>query len=489
MSEIPKAIQPIYQCEENQPILLYEGEMELVEDSQVTLGYGKIEFTWLPKTGIKFSIHYDSDGIVDFDDIPNSGKDILLGFSMPELSIEKLFAKAHIFQKASSDVITSFNGYLSRFELGNGSELSYVVFHLTNFINYFAPGVKKPIGNANRLIIESTEWRITIDSTNNESINSLEDNGGYAITHMGRLERIDGCNFSSQDAEEILLGLNYFFSFVVGRWVSPALPVGFNSTDQRVWEKWLHYRTGYYHGSVDSWFPNLNTTDVSVVFTGFMELWIIKSWKEALKLLINWYVESNISGIEQAIPMTQFAFELLAWIILIDDQPEFNAKKIVVPKKYTAKELFKMTPTAKKIRLLFSSLGIPVTMPPISRTQDLFLDELKSMLLRLQEEDKLEKEEKRKPDKSIKEDNYLLDCVRCITEVRNRIVHPKKNVNSETLLKYSTPEREEVSNLCIWYLELCLLRLFGYEGVYRNRLYKPLLKSEGDNYDKVPWTL
>ena len=484
MSEIPKAIQPIYQCEENQPILLYEGEMELVEDSQVILGFGKIEFTWLPKTGIKFSIHYDSDGIVDFDDIPNSGKDILLGFSMPELSIEKLFAKAHIFQKSSSDITTSFNGYLSRFELGNGSELSYVVFHLTNFINYFAPRIKRHMGkDAKRLIFESTEWRITIDSISDEIINSLEDNSGYAITHMGRLERIDGCSFSSQDAEGVLLGLNYFFSFIVGRWVSPALPVGFNSTDQRVWEKWLHYRTGYYHGSVDSWFPNLNTTDVSVVFTGFMELWIIKSWKEALKLLINWYVESNISGIEQAIPMTQFAFELLAWIILVDDQPEFNAKKVVVLKKYKAKNLDDMKSTAKRIRLLFSSLGIPVTMPPIPRTQDLFLDELKSMLLRLQEED--EKERKTKT----LNDNYLLDCVRCITEIRNRIVHPKKIVNSETILKYSTPEREEVSNLCIWYLELCLLKLFGYEGVYRNRLYKPLSKSEGDNYDKVPWTL
>ena len=106
-------------------------------------------------------------------------------------------------------------------------------------------------------------------------------------------------------------------------------------------------------------------------------------------------------------------------------------------------------------------------MPPIPETSPLFLDELKKMM---------------------REDSRLLDCTGCIKEIRNRITHPKKYEESTTILKYSSEAREEVSNLCIWYLELCLLKLFDYEGIYRNRLYKLSLR-EGNNYDKVPWTL
>ena len=74
-------------------------------------------------------------------------------------------------------------------------------------------------------------------------------------------------------------------------------------------------------------------------------------------------------------------------------------------------------------------------------------------------------------------DNKILDFVGCIT--------PQKKDNSKTILKYSPEERIKACRLSIWYLELCLLRLFGYEGMYRSRLYK----SQGNNYEKVPWAL
>ena len=115
------------------------------------------------------------------------------------------------------------------------------------------------------------------------------------------------------------------------------------------------------------------------------------------------------------------------------------------------------------LQLLFSWLQIPITMPPVPEESPLFLDALKKML---------------------KAESNLLDCAGCITAIRNRITHPKRKGKSTTILKYSPEERTEAYNLSKWYLELCLLRLFGYNGVYANRLYKS--RWEGD-YDQVPW--
>ncbi|MFN9608956.1 MAG: hypothetical protein ACK571_12215 [Pseudanabaena sp.] len=115
------------------------------------------------------------------------------------------------------------------------------------------------------------------------------------------------------------------------------------------------------------------------------------------------------------------------------------------------------------LQLLFSWLQIPITMPPVPEESPLFLDALKKML---------------------KAESNLLDCAGCITAIRNRITHPKRKGKSRTILKYSSEERAEAYILSKWYLELCLLRLFGYDGVYTNRLYK--LSWEG-YYDKVPW--
>jgi len=112
---------------------------------------------------------------------------------------------------------------------------------------------------------------------------------------------------------------------------------------------------------------------------------------------------------------------------------------------------------------MFSSLQIPTTMPPVPEKSPLVLDALQKML---------------------KADSELLDCAGCITAIRNRITHPKRKGDSTTILKYSSEARTEAYKLSKWYLELCLLRLFGYDGVYANRLYK--LSWEGD-YDKVPW--
>jgi hypothetical protein len=454
MMETLEAIQPIYHCEQNQPILLYTGELELVEDDQVIVGSGKIEFTWLPKIITQFSICYNTDSRLFVGGLsPKSNSS--LKFLMPEISTEKLADKALVLKKSSSNGSIRVVGKLFNLELGNGSNLSYVIFHLTNVLNYYGVYVEdsnvKSSGMARRLVLVSIDWRVTIDTINRNTIDSLEEGSGYAITHVAKLERIDGSIFSSCAAEEILCGLNYFLSFVIGRWVSPVLPVGFNSNGQRVWEKWLHYRTIAYNKSTVSWFPQLDPSFISVAFAGFMKWWSNEDWQESFKLLIYWYVESNNSGIEEGILMTQSACELLAWLVLVQER------------KVISDDGLDKLKSEDSLRLLFSWLQIPITMPPVPEKSPLFLEALQKML---------------------KAESNLLDCAGCITAIRNRITHPKRKGKSTTILKYSSEERTEAYILSKWYLELCLLRLFGYDGVYANRLYKS--RWEGD-YDQVPW--
>ncbi|MFN9608469.1 MAG: hypothetical protein ACK571_09585, partial [Pseudanabaena sp.] len=66
MRNIQKAIQPIYQCEQSQPITLYEGEIEFLDDSKAYQGYGAIAFNWLPDIKVKFSFQDSYYRSLDF---------------------------------------------------------------------------------------------------------------------------------------------------------------------------------------------------------------------------------------------------------------------------------------------------------------------------------------------------------------------------------------------------------------------------------------
>lgn len=87
MRNIQKAIQPIYQCEQNQPITLYEGEIEFLDDSKAYQGYGEIAFNWLPDIKVKFSLQDSSFRSLDFT------KDISLRLLIPEISRTKISSK------------------------------------------------------------------------------------------------------------------------------------------------------------------------------------------------------------------------------------------------------------------------------------------------------------------------------------------------------------------------------------------------------------
>ena len=116
--------------------------------------------------------------------------------------------------------------------------LSTVVFHLFNFPDFLGPddysltsgeppfqGVKR----CGRVILKAGGWSITIEATDKTDslVKSLQREGGYVITHMGRIEREDGETFSSEQLKNVLSCMRQFLSFALGRWIGIYNTPGF----------------------------------------------------------------------------------------------------------------------------------------------------------------------------------------------------------------------------------------------------------------------
>jgi len=154
------------------------------------------------------------------------------------------------------------------------------------------------------------------------------------------------------------------------------------------------------------------------------------------------YLQANhiAINVEGAIILLQSALELLAYEILVEKN------------RVLSQQGFDRLPSGECIRLLFGWLKIPLD---ISAHLEVL-------------------------HKTAKKENWLAPDA--ITQIRNSIVHPTRK-NRMKLNNYSQ-EAYDVLDLCRWSLELCILKLCNYNGVYTNRLKR--IQYSGD-VDPVPW--
>jgi hypothetical protein len=327
-------------------------------------------------------------------------------------------------------------------------------FHLFNFPKFHGPddylitwgdnarGGAKLCG---RIVLRADGWVITIaamDKTG-DLCNALDREGGYIVTHMGHIEREDGSAFTSDQLNDILRCMHYFLSFALGRWAGVALPVGLDKTGNRVFEEWGTpiVAAGAWHGTC-SWFDDRHAELLPEVFGGFMVLWKDKTWSAAFREALHWYLGANERGtgitVEMGLILAQTALELLAWTHCVQSRKMISADAFE-PRGLSA---------ADKIRLLASSLGIPLDIPASL------------------------------PALRAKRGSRWQDASDAITGIRNAVVHPrvKKNVLSDSYY--------QAWNLSMWYLDMILLRLCRHKGKYANRLMTPRWAGQ---VELVPW--
>lgn len=322
--------------------------------------------------------------------------------------------------------------------------LASVTFHLMNFPAFFSQG---EIGNDfwhestlegspkfGCAVLENAGWRVVLQTlpTAGELLKELRVTGGYAITHVGRIERTDGRHFSISQAESALRDIHLFLSFARGLFVPLVLPVGMDRAGNRVFEEWGSFLATAWESRL-SWFDEHNGQSLGELYPGFMNLLHDPDLGQAVKAALYWYLRSNRAdngaGVDSGIILSQAALEKLSKAYL---------RKVGLPTR---------GPSLIQFRKAFGHLQLPTSIPK-------GLAGIPS--------------EKRSFD----------DLPDAITSVRNELIHSDKklkfNINSII---------PSIWNVAQWYIEICILRLSNYHGVYSNRLRA---KWRGE-VEQVPW--
>ena len=332
------------------------------------------------------------------------------------------------------------------------STISTATFHLFNFPDFHSPEDyilttgEPPLQGfktCGRAILKADDWIITIAAT--ERTDQLDKRllDGYVITHIGQIVREDGATFTSEQLDDVLACLCYFLSFTLGRWVGAELPVGFDGSGNRVFERWGMGRTtqGPWE-SFCSWFHPLHGELLSQVFPGFMRMWKSELWHTPLTHALYWYVGACKGGagigVDTGLILAQAALELLAWNYCVQD------RKMVSSQAFRRNGLC----ASDKLRLLASSMDIPLAIP--------------SDLLALHG----------RPGKKWE------DGMEAITSIRNSLVHP------DNQLAVSSDSYAEAYRLSLWCINLVLLRLCNHNGRYVNL---PATSGGLVTFDLVPW--
>lgn len=317
------------------------------------------------------------------------------------------------------------------------------ILHLFNFPD-FRGGQHQTTAAPARcamLVLESEEWRISLQSLPNSAAHQawerIKDEGGCFLTHVAKLERKDGKHFSGEEACEQRLLLTNFLSFTKGGGCSTVCEVGLDAAGEKTWETFASPRIS---NPPYSWFNPFKASQAELLFPLFAKRWQqSEEWKGCLRSAIYWYVQANTSGgspgIDAAIILAQSALERLAH------------HHLVVDKKMISPEGLDRLKTSDRLRLLFSSLNLPVGIgaatPDIQKVASSF---------------------------------KWVDAPHAMTDIRNELVHPvsKKQVADCFF---------DAWKLSLWYLELSVLALCGYDDTYTSRLTaKYVTESE-----KVPW--
>jgi hypothetical protein len=154
--------------------------------------------------------------------------------------------------------------------------------HLVNFPTFFwrEPPDQSWLDGV-RLIAGG--WEIVLQTVvGYERILALKRSSGYCLTHVCQVKRIDDSEFSAQDAEHLLEGLLYFFSFARAAWATPVLSVGHDAEHAVALRQFFVWNT-----SPGRWFPtwmdDQHPQSLMELLPGFWARWTDDQDRETLR--------------------------------------------------------------------------------------------------------------------------------------------------------------------------------------------------------------
>jgi hypothetical protein len=433
----------------NTPVALYEGALQLEQGESIWKGTGKVFLRWLPTNNVIFEMPILEPAFP----FPADGAAAMLRLLDRGVTARVLVAGLKMKGVQGEPLVTGTWGFATQPISVGGAAVNRAMFHAVNFHFFLSPRPIDPPPQycAHATVFEGRGWHIQMQAVADfgEVRKTLDAVAGYAITHLMQISRTDASTFTPLDVQELSDVLYYFLSFARGRWCAPILPIGFDEARAPLWEEWNDRSVAQWR-HVYSWFPRFAPDSLSRLFPGFLERWHDPVWNETVKLAVHWYIESNdqVGAIEGAIASQFLAFEVLAWTLFVEDgdpsRVHLPAGEFDNPRRFRA---------AKKLAMLLADAHIPDVIPT-------YLSELS---------------------RDSQAQNWATGP-EALAGLRNCITHPTRH-NRERLDAVALDARREAWSLGLWYMELILLRLFGFHGTYVNRL---TARIEGE-VEGVPW--
>lgn len=319
---------------------------------------------------------------------------------------------------------SSGSGHIAHAELGGSADLTHVTVHWFNVpaIVPSAPLELPTVTFAGRWVSEAAGWRLTMDQRlkHSQATDRVRGTSRSVFTHVGRLERVDGSPFTSEQAHHVLTGWQVALSFATGRWVAPALPVGSRADGALAWEQWAPWHCSRYHGHFGLWDTH-RSEDLRELCSKFLTHWLDPNLHAAVRHTARHAIcaSSDDAMLEAKVSLAQSAFEYLAWVENVIEGP-YSARK------------YKEVQAHTKLADMLRAAQIPEAIP----------QELERLALLAP--------------------SHMQTGPLATTWLRNKLVHPKDAAQ---------PYRIESAVWSCWllsleYLELLLLRRLDYRGHY-----------------------
>lgn len=270
----------------------------------------------------------------------------------------------------------------------------------------------------------------------------LNQDGGFAITHDMVINFNNAQGVQIDELKRILLDIHRVLAFANGAWVGIHLVRGFNNDSDLSYLSLTNSLCTRQQGRF-GWFDAHHGHVLASVGPKLIEAFDNSKSSDTFERALYWYVRANNSsgvGIDAGIILATTALELLA---------KFVKQKNKLKIESTGEQ--KHPSLGDKIRAAALHLKIP-TLIEDSTCPEFW---------------------------AIKTDGLWSDIPEAIAKYRNDLVHPKARIKSQNQHALTI----EMWRLSVWCLELFMLRLIGYEGVYSNRL---TAKWVGE-VEHVPW--
>ncbi|WP_316763674.1 hypothetical protein [Pedobacter aquatilis] len=428
-------IPPVLMDSPNEPIKIYSGNFSLSGHGQVHNFKGNIEFRWFPGMGVKFNGEF-------------------LGNTRPKIDLmeeyelvvgKEIFGKVRILDIHDADKYTC-GGDGKKFVWGNNTvPVNEVTFTIPNMREYLGNSVKELMDTGvklhkSRLTLSDKPYIITLDKladfkTRKEK---LEQSGGYLVTYAGKIQKKKG-SISLSELQHWHDRFHHFLYFLNGRRVAPMFYTG-TFDDEKLWTDYSGYTVDTYK-YVPCWSDILFVNDLPQLWKSYNRLWKDELDKDFLITAIHWYVEANSQAgmVEGSIILIQTALELIYNWLIVENQ------KVIIGSDADGMS------AANKIRLLIFQFKISPAIPPAF-----------TELAKLQN---------------------VIDGPEVFVKIRNALVHGQETKRAE-LKKITLIAQYQALQLGIWYVELALLYIMGYNGKYNNRSSG---KQWRDTGEPVPW--